>query len=92
MLTAMQMICNEILQEGGRHEEHEEDIMSDLGTIQNEEFKLEIMLLKIRRDRGKEVKVQEMSSVEITKFQSLVKHGECDVDSKTKPSHLNFSL
>ena len=92
ILTAMQMIYNEILQEGGRYEEHEEDILSDSDTIQSEEFKLEIMLLKIRRDRGKEVKVREMSSVVITKFQSLVKHGECDVDSKANPAHLNFSL
>ena len=40
ILTAMQMIYNEILQEGGRYEEHEEDILSDSDTIQSEEFKL----------------------------------------------------
>ena len=68
ILTAMQMICNEILKEGGRCEEHEEDMLSAIGAIQNEEFKLEIILLKSRRDRGEEVKVREISSLEITKF------------------------
>ena len=40
MLTTMQMIYTEILQEGGRNEEHEEDMLHDLGAIQNQEFKL----------------------------------------------------
>ena len=90
ILTAMQMICNEILKEGGRCEEHEEDMMSAIGAIQNEEFKLEIILLKSRRDRGKVFKVRKTSSVSITKFQSLVKRGEFEMDSKTKLAHLNF--
>ena len=89
-LTAMQMFYYEILQEGGQHEEHEEVTMSTLVTIQNEEFKLEIMLIKSRRDRGKVFKVRKTSSVSITKFQSLVKRSEYDVDSKTKPACLNF--
>ena len=48
------------------------------------------MLLKIRRDTGKEVKVREMSSVVITKFQSLVKYGEHNVCSNTKLACLSF--
>ena len=43
------MICKETLQEGGQCEEHEEDMLLTLGAIQNEEFKLEIMLLKKKR-------------------------------------------
>ena len=64
--------------------------MHALGTIQNEELKLEIVLLKSRRDRGKDTKVREISAVAITKLQSLVKRGEHNVDSKTKPARLRF--
>ena len=56
MLTTMQMICNEIFQTGYRCEKYEEDMLSALGTIQNEELKLKIMLLKRRRDRGEDFK------------------------------------
>ena len=79
------MVHNKISQEEGRNEEHEDNILSALGTIQNEDFKLEIMPLKRRRDRGKDAKAREISSAAITKHQRIVKRGE------TKKECMSFS-
>ena len=56
MLNAIQMICEKILQERVRCEEHEEDTLSTLGKIQNGELKKQITLLESRRDRGRMLK------------------------------------
>ena len=49
MLTSMHMMCSETLQEGGSHDDHIDDMLAALMTVDNDEFKLEIMLMKSKR-------------------------------------------
>ena len=49
MLTSMQMLHSETLQEGGFYDDYVDSVLADLMTVDNDELKLGIMLMKSKR-------------------------------------------
>ena len=92
MLTSMQMLYSEILQEGGSHEDYIDDVLAALMTVNNDEFKLEIMLMKSKRVKREPIDVREVISVATTKYHDLVTNNEyvTSKDSDVKPEFLSF--
>ena len=92
VLISMQMICSEILQEGGTHDGCINSVLSSLMSVGNTEFKWQIMLMKRKRFRREPTEVREIISVATTKHYDLVTNNEYVVpkDSDVKPEHLRL--
>ena len=86
------MLHSDILQEGGSYDDYIDEVLAALITIDNTEFKLEIILMKSKRVKREPVEVREIICVATTKYHDLFANNECAVskDSDVKPEHLNF--
>ena len=76
MLTSMQMLYSEMLQEGSSHDDYVDGVLAALMTVDNDEFKLEIMLMKSKRVKREPIDVREIISVTTTKHHDLVTNNE----------------
>ena len=73
MLTAIELLYEEILREGGTHSDYEDNLVRALSIVDTAQFNLEIILIRGRRDKGEKVPASEIINIATQKYNSMVK-------------------